>query len=341
MPSKIVVAGVTSLYMSVGVEEFPLDYAPSRKPAWMRADVAGAAGHIAKVLHTLGDEVRLCTMTGSDPVSLAVRTDLGRRGLLGPGVVDGGACSLGVVLVAPDGRRMGFPYLAAVSAIEYPVEVFQREADGADLAVLTNARFVRPLVRHAERLGMPIAVDVHLISDIEDDYNRPWLEVADIVFCSHERLPCAPAAWVAQVFARYPGCVIAGVGRGQDGCLLGLRDGTLVQVAGLAPRGVVSTAGAGDALFASFLHGWLATANPVRALENAVLHAGWKVGDSLPASASLTEAGLAELRDLHRVKTSVGRWDAGPGVTPGQDRRAEPVAHEPVRGSASPGRSQG
>jgi sugar/nucleoside kinase (ribokinase family) len=310
MPGKIVVAGVTSLYMSVGVERFPLHYVPSQKPVWMRAGVTGAAGHIAKILHALGDEVRLCTLAGIDPVGQALRADLAGGGLLGDGVVDGGACSLGIVLVAADGRRMGLPYLAAVSAIEYPVEVFRREADGADLAVLTNARFVRPLIPVAERLGVPVAVDVHLVSSVDDDYNRPWLEVADIVFCSHERLNCAPAEWVAQVFARYPGCEMAGVCSGPRGCVLGLRDGTLVQVAAIAPRGVVSTAGAGDALFASYLHGWLATGNPVRALEAAVLYAGWKIGDAFPAASSLSEAELAGLRALHQVRAHVGRWQA-------------------------------
>src|SRR5207248_8146097 len=100
--SKIVVAGVTSLYMSVGVDDFPLDYTPAGSPAWMRAGVTGAAGHIAQILSTLGDEVRLCTLTGTDPVGLAIRADLDARGLSGPGVVDGGATSLGVVLMAAD-----------------------------------------------------------------------------------------------------------------------------------------------------------------------------------------------------------------------------------------------
>ncbi len=329
---KIVVVGVTSLYMSVGVEEFPLSYAPVRTPVWMRADVAGSAGHIAKVLRALGNEVRLCTLAGTDPIGLAIRADLRHQGLLGQGVVDGGACSLGVVLVAPDGRRMGLPYLAAVSAIEYPVEVFRRQAEGADLAVLTNAKFVRPLIQHAGQLGVPVAVDAHLISDIDDEYNRPWLEVADVVFSSHERLSCAPADWVAHVFARYPGCLIAGVGRGPDGCLLGLRDGTLVQAAAIAPRGVVSTAGAGDALFASFLHGWIATGNPVRALEGAVLHAGWKVGDTFPGAASLTEAELTALQELHQVRASVSRWASRPAVR-SRPRRAGSAA----RGSVPPG----
>jgi len=209
MQSKIVVAGVTSLYMAVGVEEFPLGYEPTRMPVWMRSGVTGSAGHIAQVLHALGNDVKLCTLAGNEPAGMTIRNELREHRLLGQGVVDGGATSLGVVLVAPDGRRMGFPYLAAVSAVEYPVEVFRKEAEGADLAVLTNARFVQPLIPHAKQLGVPIAVDAHLISDIDDDYNRPWLEVADIVFCSHEKLPCAPAEWVARMFAQYPGCETA------------------------------------------------------------------------------------------------------------------------------------
>jgi sugar/nucleoside kinase (ribokinase family) len=328
MASKIVVAGVTSLYMSVGVDEFPLEFAPSSTPAWMRAGVTGSAGHIAQILGRLGDEVRLCTLAGTDPAGLAIRADLHARGLSGEGLVDGGVSSLGVVLVAADGRRMGFPYLAAVNTVGYPAETFCRQASGADLAVLTNARFVRPLIRHARELDVPVAVDVHLISDLDDSYNKPWLEVADIVFCSHERLPCAPAEWVARVFARYPGCGIVGVGNGPDGCLLGLRDGTLVKADAIAPRGVVNTAGAGDALFASFLHGWLATGNPVEALETAVLHAGWKIGDTFPGGSSLTADELIGLAETCRVRTSVERWDTRRTITQRRDRPAGSGAHE-------------
>lgn len=308
MSGKIVVAGVSSLYLAAGVSEFPLRYEPASSPAWMRAGVAGSGTHIASALAALGDDVRLCTVVGHDMAGTVIRAQLRDHGLLGEGVLDGAASSLGVVLVAPDGSRMGYPYLAAVNTVEYPADVFCRCCSAADLVVMTNARFVRPLVRYADRLGSPIAVDVHLICDPDDEYNRPWLEVADIVFCSHERLTCTPAEWVAQVFDRYPGCSIAGVGQGRDGCLLGLRDGTLATLEAIAPRGVVSTAGAGDALFASFLHCWVATGNPIEALEAAVLYAGWKVGGSRPGSVLLTEDDLARLRAAYPVRATIGRW---------------------------------
>jgi acarbose 7IV-phosphotransferase len=95
---------------------------------------------------------------------------------------------------------------------------------------------------------------------------------------------------------------------------------------------VVSTAGAGDALFASFLHTRVATGNPVDALESAVLHAGWKVGDSFPGAAILTEADLADLRAAHPMRASIGRWH-GPAITRGRDRPG--VSDEP--GFWSPG----
>jgi sugar/nucleoside kinase (ribokinase family) len=274
----------------------------------MRAGVAGSATHVAKVLNALGDEVRLCTLAGTDPAGLAIRADLRANGLSGAGVVDAGATSLGVALVAPDGSRVGLPYTAMVNAVGYPAETFRRLAGGADLAVFTRARFTRPLIRHAEQLAVRIAVDVHLISDVNDTRGRPWMEAADILFCSHEQLPCPPAAWIARVFDRYPGCRVVGVGSGADGAVLGLRDGTLVKAGAVAPRGVVNTSGAGDTLFASFLHGWLATGNPVSALQEAVLHAGWRIGDPSPGAGLLTDADLKRLSQVHQVKITVGSW---------------------------------
>ena len=327
--ARIVVVGVASLYMAAGVGEFPLAHAPGSAPDWMRVGVAGSAAHVAKVLNALGDEVRLCTLAGTDPAGLTVRSELLASGLSAEGVVDAGATSLGVALVAPDGSRLGLPYTAVVNAVGYPVETFRRLASGADLAVLTRARFARPLIGYAERLPIRIAVDVHLISDVNDADSRPWLEAADIIFCSHERLPCPPEHWVARIFARYPGCEIVGVGRGTDGAVLGLRDGTLVRAAAVAPHGVVNTSGAGDTLFASFLHGWLATGNSVAALQAAVLHAGWRIGNPAPGAGSLTELELARLSRAHEVRVTVETWlSADPADRARPDARGP--AHPPV-----------
>lgn len=309
MSSRIAVVGVTSLYMSVSVDEFPIRYQSTRSPDWLRVGVGGAGYHIAKVLQTLGDEVNLCTVVGKDLSGAFIRTELQGGGLLGPGVIDTHASSLGIVLVAADGHRMGQPYLAMVNAVEYPPAALCQSLQDADLAVITNARFARPLLQHARQQGVPVAVDVHLVADADDTYNAPWLEIADIIFCSHERLrDMRPAEWVKSIFDRYPGCAITAVGCGSAGCILGLPDGHLVRVPAVAPRGVVSTSGAGDTLFASFTHGWLATGNPVRSIERAVLYAGWAVGDSFPCAATLTSEQLDVLEVTCGVRAVISRW---------------------------------
>src|SRR5688500_6524444 len=146
MNPTIVVAGVVSLYMSVHVRTFPVRYEPSLRPSWAGSGTAGVAGHVARIHRWFGNDVRLCTLVGRDTAGEPIRAELRRDGLDGPGVVESPASSLGVVLVGPGGRRMGLPHLAPVDRIEYPFDVLRDRARGADLLVLTNAKFVRPLV---------------------------------------------------------------------------------------------------------------------------------------------------------------------------------------------------
>ncbi|WP_433337508.1 carbohydrate kinase family protein [Spirillospora sp. CA-294931] len=309
MSPKVVVAGAASLYMALGLEGFPLRYAPTATHRWANVGVAGAACHVARVQSALGNDVELCTLVGDDAAGAAIRWELGGLGLLGAGVVETAASSLGLVLVGPEGQRMGLPHLTPVNKVSYPFNVLRDRAQAADLLVLTNAKFVRPLLGPADELGIPIAVDVHLISDLDGDYNRPWLERAEIVFCSHERL-ASPSDWVGAVFRRYPRCRIVGVGMGADGALLGLREGLLVRVAAAPAGEIVNTSGAGDALFATFLATRLQGADPIAAIQSGVLHAGWKIGHRLPASVSLSSQELEARRVCAPPPTTVGRWSS-------------------------------
>ncbi|WP_338598471.1 carbohydrate kinase family protein [Saccharopolyspora sp. SCSIO 74807] len=313
MGSKVVVAGTASLAINVGVQDLPVDPGQGPwRPRWLEAGVGGAGGHIATILAGLGDDVELCTVIGSDGPGRLIRDQLREHALDGPTVLEGTSSALAAVLVAPDGQRMVFSHMASVAAIQYPEEVFAEALRGADLAVLTSTEFTRPLLPRAVLRGVPIAVDVNVIADVNEDYYGPWLEVADIVFCSHERLPTTPEKWISQIFRRYPGCLMAAVGRGAQGCLLGLRDGRMVSAEAVAPLGVCNTSSAGDSLFASFLHGWLATGNAVEALPDAVLYAGWRIGHRFPSGVSLSPADLAVLRSRNPVRVTVGRWDRSP-----------------------------
>lgn len=301
-------AGVTRMYVSVAVGAFPVPYEPTRTPDWTHGGIGGTGAHTARVLRSLGNAVDFCTVGGADLAGQLIWSGLRERGLLGPGAIVAPESSVGTVLIAPDGRRMGQPVPGSLNDVDYPRELFVRLATGADLAVLTNTAFVRPLLEPARGLGLPIAVDVHLVSDLADPGKEPWFDAADILFCSHEKLPCSPEAWITDVFDRYPGVLIVGVGRGSDGCTLGLRDGRLISAGAVTSRGVRNTSGAGDSLFASFLHGWLASGNEVEALCQAVIHAGWAIGGEWPFEEELTAAQLRRLLACHPVPVRLDRW---------------------------------
>ena len=63
-------------------------------------------------------------MIGRDLIGAGIAAELDREGLSGPGIVEGTESSSGVVLVTPDGRRMGFPHLAPVNQAAYPPDLF-------------------------------------------------------------------------------------------------------------------------------------------------------------------------------------------------------------------------
>jgi acarbose 7IV-phosphotransferase len=309
MMGRVMVAGVASLAVHLAVDRFPVGYTPVDQPRWPCGGAGGASAQIAAILRALGDEVRLCTVVGRDPTGRLMRQQLRAGGLAGPGVVEGPDTSQTVVLVAPDGRRIVYPHLAVVNTVEYPQARLVEALRDADLAVLTNTELVRGLLAPAALRGVPIAADVNVIADLDDAFYQPWLDVADIIFCGHEKLPCPAPQWIAQIMARFPGVAVAAVGCGADGTVLGLRDGRLVSAGAVAPLGVRNTSSAGDSLFAAFLHGWLATGNPVEALSGAVVFAGWRIGHRNPTSVLLSEAELAGLRSRHPVRISISRWD--------------------------------
>ena len=92
----------------------------------------------------------------------------------------------------------------------FPVDRFEQLAAASDLCVLCNINFARGLLPVARRLGKPVATDVHTIANVDDDFNRDFMAAADILFCSDERLPERPEAWVEvrqpPLRSRRPGC---------------------------------------------------------------------------------------------------------------------------------------
>jgi sugar/nucleoside kinase (ribokinase family) len=306
----VVVAGVVNVQQTVLVEGFPLPYTSVRHVRdALRLEVAGVGANVARGLATLGDaasgdatsrdaasgdaasgdEVRLATFLGDEPAGRLARDTLAREGLAGPGILRGDATAQSAVLVDSDGRRQIITDLKGLPEARYPAEVFRSLLDGAALASISTIGFARDLLPVAAAADVPIAVDLQATSGLDDAYATDWIDHASIVFCSAERLATSPEAFAVDVLARGRARIVV-VSLGADGCLLAVAGGSPPRrIAARAPFGVVDTTGAGDALFAGFLHTWLRTGDPDRAIATAVLAAGWAVG--FPGTSRYPSAG--------------------------------------------------
>jgi ribokinase len=208
-----------------------------------------------------------------------------------------------VILYDPGGRRQIHVDLKDIQELHFPEDAAGRAIPQSDLAILCNINFSRNLIPLAQAADVPIATDVHALGDIEDDYNRDYMDAAQILFLSNESLPDSPEDTAKALLHRY-GMAIVVVGLGVEGALLAVREDRFVgRFPAVYTRPVVNTIGAGDALFSAFLHRYLQTKNPYRSLQDAIVFASYKVGAKGAAQGLLSAPELAawiQIKDKER-----------------------------------------
>lgn len=300
--ARVLVAGMINVETNLRIEGFPLGYHPVTYPFHgVTTNVSGAAWNVGKALAGLGHDVRFVSLVGDDALA-----ELVRRDVRGAGVDDGfvltvpGATCQSVILVDPDGRRQVHTDLKNLQepTTAYPVELLTEAMDGCSVAVLGNMNMCRDVLRRARAAQLPAVVDVHVLRDLEDAYNQEFLAGADTIFVSDEGLDGrAPHDYLRELQSLYS-ATTAVLGRGAAGATVMRRIDSAIEVHdvdAVAPRGVVNTVGAGDALLSGYVHATLEGAEPREALVVGTTFAGWKVGAS-GAAAGLTDA--AHLTEL-------------------------------------------
>jgi len=276
------------------VENFPIQYNPVRYPFFgVNSTVSGVGYNLARALSVLGDSVTLFSLIGRDPAA-----ELVRKALKDSQIRDNFILShteqtaQSVILYDADGRRQINVDLKDIQEQVYPEDMFLQVANQAVLVALCNINFSRPLLRAARHVGKTIATDVHAISSLDDAYNQDFMAAANILFMSDELLPEPPEDFVCRVADRFGTSIIV-IGLGARGALIyQSRDGILEHIPAVNPRPVVSTVGAGDALFSCFLHYYAKGYDPRAALRRAVVFAGYKIGAAGAAEGFLDEAAL-------------------------------------------------
>ena len=293
--SKILISGLVNTETVCRVRKFPIDYYPVDYPFFgISTAVSGVAYNIALAMKTLGDEVRLLSMTGSDFPADYIKRELDKSGIGTEGLKEKlKETPNSVVLYDETGRRQIYCDLKDIQETSYGFS--ESQVADADIVVACNINFNRELLQLAKNMGKLIATDVHVLRDIHDDYNREFMEAADILFLSDEGIEGDPYGFIDALEETYHTPIIV-LGRGSKGALMYVKDTNWFHEMQAVRAGeVVNTIGAGDALFSSFLHYYAKGDDPVDCLKRAQVFAAAKIRVSGASRGFVTEQEVEEM----------------------------------------------
>lgn len=275
---KILVSGLLNTETTVKVKKFPIEYYPVDYPFFgIATRVSGVGYNISKALCTLGDEIHLVSMLGKDFAAEIIRNELQCLNVSTEFLNEKlTATPTSVVLYDESGKRQIYCDLKDIQEqrLDYTEEILQ----GCDCIVACNINFNRTLLAAAKQQGIMIATDVHVLHDIDDNYNQEFMQYADILFLSDEALPCAAAEFLKCLSEKYHNRIIV-LGQGVKGAMLYEHDtDCLYQLSAVHNDRVVNTVGAGDALFSAFLHFYHKGLTALESLKRAEIFASVKIG---------------------------------------------------------------
>lgn len=280
--SRIIVSGLVNVETTLNIGNFPVEYSPIEyKFFGLKSNVAGVAYNVAKALNTLKNNVELLSMIGRDGESKVVLEGIQNAGVNDKYILDKlNETPTSLILFDEEGKRKIYCDLKNIQETVYPMEDAENAIQSADLVVACNCNFNRPLLKMAKDMGKTIATDVHVLSDLNDDYNRDFMQYADIVFMSDEILVSDnknPRDFLKAMYEMYVPEVIV-LGRGREGALmyLGEKD-EFVELPAVKTNEVVNTVGAGDALFSAFVHFYAKGMEAIECLKRAQIFASLKI----------------------------------------------------------------
>lgn len=280
--SCIVVSGLVNVETTLNIGQFPVEYTPIEyKFFGLKSNVAGVAYNVAKALVTLENNVELLSMLGKDGESKVVLEGIQNANIQDKYILSKlNETPTSLILFDTEGKRKIYCDLKDIQETDYPMDNAKEAIEMADLVVACNCNFNRPLLKIAKEMGKTIATDVHVLSDLNDDYNRDFMQYADIVFMSDEIIVSDnknPWDFLKQMYAMYTPKVIV-LGRGSKGALmyLGEKD-EFVELAAVKTNEIVNTVGAGDALFSAFIHFYAKGMEASECLKRAQIFASLKI----------------------------------------------------------------
>ena len=252
--AKILISGLVNTETTVKIKEFPIAYFPIDYPFFgVNTGVAGVAYNLSKALKSLGDQVRLISMTGNDFGGEYVRKEVEAIGISTKDMIkDLRQTPNSVILYDGEGKRQIYCDLKDIQEMNFD---FHKEMyQDCDVIIACNTNFNRNLLKKAKADGKLIATDVHVLSDVEDAYNMDFMKYADILFLSDEGIRRDEKEFLMEIEKRYENDIIV-LGQGSKGALMYVKkEERFYDFPAVTTGRVVNTVGAGDALFSGFIH---------------------------------------------------------------------------------------
>lgn len=294
--SKILVCGLTNVETTVKISGFPLEYCPIDYNFFgVNSYPAGVGLNLSLAFSSLCDEVKLLSMVGNDSAGILVKDALMKNGVSLEHLEDCEYTAQSVVMYDEDGRRRIFCDLKDMQEKSYDEDVFRKAAIDCDTLCLCNINFSRNLLKIAKDMGKRIACDVHVLSDINDEYNRDYMENADILFLSNENIIGREEEFLRSLAERFNNEIIV-IGCGKQGAMMYVKADDKVHFCeSVKVREIVNTVGAGDSLFSSFVHFYTKGVDPYTSLYYATVFASYKIGENGAAKGFLNENELIAL----------------------------------------------
>lgn len=298
--SKFLVAGVTQIETIVRVDKIPVSYAPitSQIDSIFTA-MGGDAYNESLALKWLGDDVTFMSIVGRNQ-DLGMINPSDRKITLSTDYIipQMNETPTEVVLYDKERKQQIFEDIKDLRENVYDMSMVAPIAESCDMMVLANANFCRPFAKEAAARNKPIAVNIRKYDPEKEKYNTDFLEPAKVLYFSDDNLGEDPYEFIERMSSTY-GTEIIILGQGSEGLILFDKTQNLrVHYKTVKTNEVVNTIGAGNALFACFLHYYMETGDSVNAIKNALLFASYKIGYMGTSNGFMTTDQLEQWRNL-------------------------------------------
>lgn len=277
-PSALIIGGI-SWDTVIRVAELPASRPQTlfAQAAWESVGSTGAGK--ALNLRRLGWATTLHAQVGNDEagrLALQALQSAGVRVLVMP---DPCGTERHTNLIADDGGRLSIYTHYATFEATVDVQAVLAELPLHDVVLLNIANYARQLIAPIKQAGRELWIDVH-DWDGHAEYHRDFVEAADVLFLSSDRLPNWRDVMASLIAAGGKRLIVCT--HGAQGATAITEAGQFVEVAAHPVSELVDSNGAGDAFMAATLHG---------------LHAGRDLEQSL-ALAALAGALCVQCRGL-------------------------------------------